>query len=200
MIGNPQRSCMYPMIWSFCCLLLPLFLATLQVSHAQGSDNSNFKQGLERVATSLPKEWTFAVTSAMVNREPKQGQPNVDVAIAYDRHDIERIYGAVKLVNQMIRDGRTSESDFARVPAEYKSMPASLGSGFISSVGKVMGYSAAETRAQATASWRYRIAVQDRARKQIGSLVVSHGDIMDLVNGRISPTDLSRVARIYNFD
>jgi len=181
--------------------LLPfLLVSVLQIAQAQGSETPNFKQGLERVASSLPREWNFGVTSAAIIREPTSGQPNVDIAIAYDRPDIEKVYGAVRLINQMIREGRTSESDFARVPAEYKGMPASLGSGFITSIGKVMGYSAAETRTQATSSWKYRIAVQDRTRKQVGSLVVSHKDIMDLVDGRVSSSDQARIARIYSFN
>lgn len=181
-------------------LVALLLLTVLHLAQAQGGEPPGFRQGLERVASSLPREWNFGVTSAAIVREPKSGQPNVDIAIAYDRVDIQKVYGAVKLINHMIREGRTTESDFARVPAEYKGMPASLGSGFISSIGKVMGYSAAETRNQATSSWKYRIAVQDRNRKQVGSLVVSHRDIMDLVDGRISPSDQARIARIYSFE
>lgn len=64
----------------------------MHISHALDSEHATFRQGLERVAASLPKDWNFSVVSATVNHKPQQGQPNVDIAIAYDRPDIARIY------------------------------------------------------------------------------------------------------------
>ena len=203
----PNVSLRHPYIKStqdFAAALLLTCIAAIagaiSISHAQGDVQVAFREGLNRVAKSLPTEWNFSTVSAAVNREPKQGEQHVEIVVAYERSDIARIYGAVKLINQMIREGRTAESDFARVPSEYKGMPASHGSGFIDSIGKIMGYAAAETRAQASAAWRYRIVVQDQSRRTVGSLIVSHADIMDLVNGRIAPSELARVARIYNFN
>lgn len=165
----------------------------------QGDAPVAFKEGVAKIAQSLPADWNFSTELVTLRLEPKQGEPQVEIAVAYDRADIRKIFETMKLVNKMLREGRTSQSDFARVPSEYKDVPAALGIGFMESVGRIFGYTCAEMKNEPSSNWRYRITVLDAAYRDVGSITVSHTDVLDLINGRIAASEQSRVARIYNF-
>ena len=156
-----------------------------------------FIQGLSSIGKSPGNDWLFSPKSLYINRTDIEGENQINVSIAYSRPDVEKIYNAVKSSMQLMREGRKSENAPAGIQSEYKTVTSSQIAGFIDSLSKVTGYIATDMQYEAQPSWHYRVLILDSASSRLGSLVVSHSDAMDLVNGKVALSDQIKVAKIY---
>ena len=159
------------------------------------------KTDLPTLVGSFPPQWTCKVTNVKIVRLASQVPGGtLEINLSFERVDIARIYKAVKIIFNMMKEGKTSDEDFQNIPDDVKAVSAADGSGFSEYVGQVWGCAWGYVANCEQPIGRFQIVVLDSKRRRIGAVSISREDGAAILEGKVSASDQQRVARMHQFE
>jgi hypothetical protein len=156
------------------------------------------RKGVPILLGSWPAAWECSTKAVNISSGAQGRKRSLEITLAFKRSDIGRVYGASKLLFEMLKAGKSDE-ELNKLPNPVKEAAASSGP-FIKYIGQVWGYAYGEVLRCNPPIERYRTIVADSAGRQVGSVSVSKEDASAILTGKVTASDGARLARLYVFD
>jgi len=157
------------------------------------------KRGLPILLESIPAQWTCSVSDVSITPGTPTAKRTLEIGLSFDRSDIGDIYKATKLLFGMMKTGKT-DADLKNIPSTLQS--AALRSDeFIEYVGQVWGYAGGYVAASCDPPIeRYKVSIIGSSGARIGSISISREDGSAILSGKVTTSDVERVAGMYVFE
>ncbi len=154
------------------------------------------KRTLTGQSSSLPSQWAFRVKDVAIVSPPSgKGIRTLKMDLAFSRSDIDGVYDSCKVVFGKMADGTvTAESQRSNVP--HGNQVAD----FIKYVAQSCGLAYSCMLGCEPPVDRFQVVVWDSAGKKAGNASIASKDLVDVIGGRITASDMKRAAQIYHFD
>lgn len=162
---------------------------------------SNLKRDLPTLTGSFPTQWVCSIADVKIVRLPSQeSKGTLEIRLAWDRLEIEKIYKATKTLFRMMGEDGFTDQDLEKFQDET--------GGSVDESVDFMSYAVAQVWGCA---WiyvancelpidRFKIIILDSKRQNVGSVSISRKDASDILTDKISESDWQTGVRVYEFE
>jgi hypothetical protein len=162
---------------------------------------SDLRRDLPKLALTFPQPWSCEVGSITIDRGSSgKAEGVLEIGLTFRRSDLETIYRATKLAFGMMAEGRTSERDFAEVPADLRNVDARDSARLVECVGQVFGCASGYVNDCESAVSTYRAVLLGRSGGRIGAVSISAANLARILAGDVPESDTRSVAGMYRFE
>jgi hypothetical protein len=166
------------------------------------SDNAAITELMGNLPTllgSFPSQWSCSLGDVAITPATSGARCTLEIKLSFARSDIGDIYKATKLLFGMMKAGKT-DADLNSLPDEVKAA-ASNSSEFLNYIGQVWGYAGAYVASNCSPPIeRYSLSILDSMAIRIGSVSISREDGSAILTGKVTPSDVQKVAGMYFFE
>ena len=160
---------------------------------------SDLKRNLPALLGSFPPPWGCSLMELDIAPATPQARRTLAIRVSFERSDIGEIYRATKLLFGIMKAGKT-EAEMNSLPGEIQAAASKSGE-FVKYVGQVWGYAFGYVAANCSPPIDWcKISILDSQGRQVGSMSVSREDCLAILGGRVTASDIGRVAAMYVFE
>ncbi len=167
-------------------------------TRSDDSAEEDLRRNLPTLLDSFPSQWSCSLSDVTITRASLDGKRTLEVALSFDRPNIGDIYKATRTVFGVIKAGKT-DADLNSLPAEIQRAAFNSGE-FIKYVGQVWGLAWGYVANCNPPIEGYRLPILDSKGKRIGSVSISREDGSAILTGKVSASEVQRVAGMYVFE
>jgi hypothetical protein len=165
---------------------------------ADDAAKAELKRNLPTLLGSFPSQWRCWLSDVTITPRSSKDRRMLVIALSFARTDIAEIYNATKTVFGMMKAGKT-DSDFNRFSPQTQRAAASSGE-FVKYVGQVWGLAWGYVANVSPAIERFTLLILDSKGKRVGSISIAREDGAAILTGKVTVSDVQRVASMYVFE
>ena len=158
---------------------------------------AELKRSLPTLLGSFPSGWACTLADVSITPGTPQVKRTLEIGLSFERADIDTIYRATKLLFGMMKTGK-SDADMSTIPAALRTA-TSESSGFVNYVGQVWGCAWGYVPNCDPAIETFKVSITDSGGKKVGALSISREDGEAILAGKVTASDVSRIASMYTF-